>query len=125
MADLPFLDIDDFAAEYQGALSEGEKITAERLLAVISDGIRARKPDVDADAATLVVFEVVRDAIAYGHLGPLSSFTNVSAHRQEAGTFDAAGRTLDDYLTTRQKRLLGIAAATAAAPRGSFTPDDY
>lgn len=124
MAAPPYLDIDDFTAEYQGTLSDGEKVTAERLLQVVSDGIRDRKPDADTAAATLVVFEVVRDAMAYGHLGPLSSFTNVTAHRQEAGTFDA-GRPVDDYLTTRQKRLLGIAVSSNAAPRGAFTPGDY
>lgn len=120
----PFLDIDEFASEYQGALSEGEKVTAERLLQVVSDGIRSRKPDVAADVAAQVVFEVVRDAVAYGHLGPLSSFTNVSAHRQEAGTFDSS-RSVDDYLSVRQKRLLGIPASVTASPRGSFTPGDY
>ena len=120
----PYLDIDEFAEQYQGALSDGEKITAERLLQVISDGIRARKYDADPETAALVVFEVVRDDMAYGHLGPLSSYTNVTAHRQEAGTFDT-GADVDDYLTVRQKRMLGISAATTAAPRGSFTPDDY
>ena len=123
MAD-PYLDIDEFAEQYQGALSDGEKITAERLLQVISDGIRVRKYDANPEAAALVVFEVVRDAVAYGHLGPLSSFTNVTAHRQEAGTFDT-GRPVDDYLTVRQKRLLGIFSAATAAPRGTFTPGDY
>lgn len=121
----PYLDIDEFAAQYQGALSDGEKVTAERLLQVISDGIRARKViEADPETAALVVFEVVRDAIAYGHLGPLSSFTNVTAHRQEAGTFDA-GRPVDDYLTVRQKRLLGIPVSYNAKPRGAFTPGDY
>ena len=120
----PYLDIDEFAAEYQGVLSDGEKVTAERLLQVISDGIRSRNPDADTDTACMVVFEVVRDAIASGHLGPLSSFTNVTAHRQEAGTFDT-GRPVDDYLTARQKRLLGIAVSYNAAPRGAFTPGDY
>ncbi len=122
MADLPFLDIDEFAAEYQGALSDGERITVDRLLQVISDGIRARKPDVDPDRAAQVVFEVVRDQIAYGHLSPLGSFTNVSAHRQESGTLD---RSVDDYLSVRQKRLLGIPVANAAAPRGIFPSGDY
>jgi hypothetical protein len=121
----PYLDVDDFAAEYQGALSDGEKTTAERLLQVVSDGIRVRKPDADVTAAALVVFEVVRDAVAYGHLGSLSSFTNITAHRQESGTFIDAGRDSDDYLTVRHKRLLGIAAASTSAPRGCFTPDDY
>lgn len=124
MGALPYLDIDEFTEQYQGALSDGEKVTAERRLQVISDGIRARKPDADPEAAALVVFEVVRDATAYGHLEPLSSFANVTAHRQEAGTLDA-GRLVDDYLTVRQKRLLGISAAATAAPRGVFTPSDY
>jgi hypothetical protein len=75
-------------------------------------------------AAALVVFEVVRDAITYGHLGPLSSFTNVGAHREETATFDP-DRPIDDYLSMRQKRLLGIAAAATAAPRGRFTAGDY
>ena len=66
---------------------------------------------------------MVRDQIAYGHLGPLSSFTNVSAHRQEAGTFDSS-RVVDDYLSARQKRLLGIAVAFNAAPRAR-SPGDY
>lgn len=120
----PFLDIEDFAAEYQGALSDGEKITAERLLQVVSDSIRARKPDAETAAAALVVFEVVRDAMAFGHLGPLSSFAHITGHRQESGTFDGAARAGDDYLTARHKRLLGIPVATAA-PRARFTAGDY
>lgn len=124
MAD-PFLDIDGFTAEYQGTLSEGETVTAERLLQVVSDSIRALKPDVAAAAAQQVVFEVVRDAVTYGHLGPLSSFTNVTSRRQESGTFDEATRLVDDYLTKRQRRLLGIAIAANAAPRGNFTAEDY
>lgn len=120
----PYLDIDDFAAEYQGALSDGEKLTAERLLQVVSDGIRERKPDANPDTAAQVLFEVVRDAVAYGNLGPLSSFSTVTAHRQEGGTFDSS-RPVDDYLSARQKRMLGIAVAYNAAPRGNFTPGDY
>lgn len=121
----PYLDIDDFTAEYQGGLSDGETTTAERLLQVVSDSIRARKPDADPTAAALVVFEVVRDAMAYGHLGPLSSFANISAHRQESGTFDGAARASEDFLTARHKRLLGIPVATAARARGAFAAGDY
>ncbi|HOW92893.1 MAG TPA: hypothetical protein PLF91_00180 [Mycolicibacterium fallax] len=121
----PFLTIEDFTSEYQGSLSDGEETTAGRLLQVVSDGIRARKPDVDPAAAAMVVFEVVRDAVAYGHLGPLTSFTNITAHRQESGTFDGAARAGDDYLTARHKRLLGIPVASNAAPRGSFAAGDY
>lgn len=125
MAVPPFLDIDEFADEYQGTLSDGETTTAERLLQVVSDSIRARKPDADPTAAALVVFEVVRDAMTFGHLGPLSSFANITAHRQESGTFDGAVRTSDDFLTARHKHLLGIPLASTAAPRGGFTAGDY
>lgn len=121
----PFLDITAFTAEYQGTLSAGESTTATRLLQVISDGIRALKPDVDATAAAQVVFEVVRDAMMYGHLGPLSQFENATARRKEAGTFDETAKLLDDYLTGRQRRILGIEIAATAAPRGSFTNCDY
>jgi hypothetical protein len=65
---------------------------------------------------------VVRDDVAYGHLGPLSSFTNVTAHRQEAGTLNGSP---DDYLSVRQKRLLGMATVVTASPRGIFSPGDY
>lgn len=118
-----FLDIDGFTAEYQGALSTGETTTATRLLGVVSDGIRALKPDVETEAAKQVVFEVVRDAVMYGHLGPLSSFQNITSRRQEAGTFDEAAKAVDDLLTDRQKRILGI--ARRAAPRGNFPKCDY
>lgn len=121
----PYLSIGDFTAEYQGGLSTGQATTAQRLLQVVSDSIRARKPDADPTAAALVVFEVVRDAMAYGHLGPLSSFTNIAAHRQESGVFDGAARSGDDYLTARHKRLLGIPIASSAAPRANFTAGDY
>ena len=123
MAD-PFLNIDDFTAEHQGALSAGETTTATRLLQVVSDGIRALKPDVDETAAKQVVFEVVRDTLAYGHLGPLSSFQNITSRRQEGGTFDAAAKAVDDFLTARQRRLLGIGSSTVA-PRGHFPKCDY
>jgi len=121
----PYLDIDEFTAEYQGALSDGESITAERLLQVVSDSIRTRKPDADPTAAALVVFEVVRDAMSFGHLGPLSSFSNITAHRQESGTFDGSARTADDFLTDRHKKMLGIPTAATLAPRARFTAGDY
>jgi hypothetical protein len=126
----PFLDVDDFALEYQGELGAGERLTAERLLQVVSDDIRslleaAGKP-VNDNAATQVVFEVVRDQMAYGHLGPLSEFRNVTSRREESGKFAAGANSAEDYLTDRQLHLLGLpATASTAAPRGHFTPGDY
>lgn len=120
----PFLEISAFTAEYQGALSAGETTTATRLLEVVSDGIRGLKPDVDELAAKQVVFEVVRDVVTYGALGPLSSFQNITSRRQEAGTFDEAAKAVDDYLTARQRKLLGLSPVTAS-PRGRFKKCDY
>ncbi len=118
----PFLWIEEFTGEYQGTLSDGETTTATRLLQVVSDGIRGLRPDVDTNAASQVVFEVVRDCMMYGHLGPLSSFQNITSRRQEAGTFDAA-RAVGDFLTKRQRKLLGL--SSSAAPRGRFKKCDY
>ena len=124
-AGLPYLSIDEFTSQYQGVLSDGEPIAADRLLMVISDGIRALKPDADYTAAQQVVFEVVRDEMAYGHFGPLTSFMNSTANREERGTFDRNGMLLDNYLTPRHCRLLGISIANTVAPRGAFTAGDY
>lgn len=121
----PFLDINAFTAEYQGTLSTGETTTATRLLQVVSDGIRGLKPDADDFAAKQVVFEVVRDAVKYGDLGPLSDFLNRTGHREESGTFDESAKAVSDYLTARQRRLLRITAPNTAGPRGSFTKCDY
>jgi hypothetical protein len=121
----PFLDITAFKAEYQGTLTTGEQTTATRLLQVVSDGIRGLKPDVNTTAAQQVVFEVVRDAIMYGDLGLLSEFTNETSRRKESGKLDESAKMLDDYLTPRQKRYLGITAPITAGPRGYFPKCDY
>lgn len=104
----PFLSISEFTAEYQGTLTDGETSTATRLLQVVSDWIRQRKPDADPAAGAQVVFEVVRDAVMYGALEKLSSFQNITSRRQEAGTFDESAKVIDDYLTDRHRHLLGI-----------------
>lgn len=119
----PFIDIGEFAVEYPGTLDTGESTTAGRLLTVVSDRIRELKPDVSEEAAKQVVFEVVRDAVMYGHLGPLLSFQNITSRRQEGGTFDEDAKAVDDLLTKRHKRMLGISAT--AAPRGHFPKCDY
>lgn len=119
----PFLDITAFKVEYPGTLGAGETATASRLLEVVSDGIRGLKADVDERAAEQVVFEVVRDAVMYGHLGALSSFQNITSRRQEAGTFDEAAKAVEHFLTKRQRGLLGF--ATVAGPLFNFPDCDY
>ena len=120
-----FLSIEEFTAEYQGSLSEGETVTATRLLDVVSGRIRELVPDIadDSQAARQVAFEVVRDAVMYGGLEKLSSFQNVTSRRQEAGTFDEMAKAVNDLLTARHRRMLGLVAT--AAPRGSFKKCDY
>lgn len=119
----PFLDIDQFQEEYQGTLTAGEVTTATRLLEVASDRVRDLAPNARTADATQVVFEIVRDAAMYGHLGPLSSFQNITSRRQEAGTFDALAKAVDDLLTARHKAILGI--GSRVAPRGHFPKCDY
>ena len=119
------MDISAFEAEYQGPLGAGQKTTATRLLTVVSNYIRLRKPDVDQLAAEQVVFEVVRDAITYGHYERLSSFENETSKRRERGTFDYAVKVLDELLTDKHKLMLGISVGTTVAPRGRFKKCDY
>ena len=121
MAGSPFLSIEEFTSEYQGALSDGESTTASRLLAVVSDYIRSVKPDVDTDAAAQVVFEVVRDAMLYGPYERLSQFDNETSRRKESGTLSDRA----DLLTSKQKVILAILAGGNVGARGSFTLGDY
>lgn len=120
----PYLEIADFETQFKGTLTAGETAVATRLLQVVSDWIRDRKPDADEDAAAQVVFEVVRDALTYGDMERFRKYTNTSAHRTESAEFDEAfSAVADDYLTKRHKRLLGIAVSVAG--RGRFKKCDY
>jgi hypothetical protein len=119
------MSIAEFTTEYQGTLSSGQTTTATRLLQVVSDYIRLRKPDVDELAAEQVVFEVVRDSVTYGHYERLSSFESETSKRRERGTFDYAVKVLDELLTDKHKLMLGIATGRTVAPRGKFTKCDY
>lgn len=121
----PFLDITGFKAEYQGTLNAGQTVTVTRLLEVVSDYIRARAPEADETAAEQVTFEVVRDAITYGHYERLSSFENETSKRRERATFDYAVKVLDELLTAKHKLLLGIPLGATVAPRGRFKKCDY
>lgn len=119
----PYLDIGPFTTQFGRALTAAESPIATRLLQVVSDWIRVQKPTADVTAAAQVVFEVVRDALNYGAYERLTSFQNTTSLRTEAGTFDEAMKMVDDFLTDRHKRLLGI--PLLAAPRSSFKKLDY
>lgn len=120
----PFLDIGAFESEFGRDLSDGETLTATRLLQVVSDWIRDHAPaDVSDGAAEQVVFEVTRDQVNLGQYSAFSSFQNTTAHRTEAGTLKDDDDLLDEIISNRQKRLLGI--PLRAAPRGHFLKCDY
>jgi hypothetical protein len=119
----PFLAIDEFVSRY-GDLGAGDTLTATDLLQTVSDWIRARVPDVDLVAAGQVVFEVVRDSLNLSEFAPLKQFENTTSRRTQSGTFVDAdvNALLDDVVTDRQKRLLGI--ALRAAPTYEFAVND-
>lgn len=122
----PFLEIADFQADFGRILTVAETLVATRLLQAVSDWIRGQKPDVDPTAAAQVVFEVVRDAVNYGAYERLSSFSNTTANRTEAGMFGRVNewqQIISDYLTGRHKRLLGI--PLRVAPVYHFPVCDY
>ena len=119
----PYLAIGPFTIQFGRTLTAAETPVATRLLQVVSDWIRARKPDADQGAAAQVAFEVVRDSITFGDLDKFSSFQNITSRRQESGTFDPAMRAVNDYLTTKHKRLLGI--TTVPEPLYNFPECDY
>lgn len=110
----PFLDIDAFASEY-GPLTAGERTQAERLLTGLSDLIRDEKPDVDETRAAQVVFEVTRDAIKYADIEKFKAFQNITSRRQESGTLRDDALSIDDCLTKRQKKFLGLVASPRPA----------
>lgn len=122
MAD-PFLEFAAFETQFGRDLTEAETPVATRLLQVVSDWIRGQKPDVDLLAAEQVVFEVTRDQVNLGQYSAFSQFQNTSSLRTEAGTFKDDDDLLDEIISGRQKRLLGI--PLRAAPAYNFPVGDY
>ncbi|AGM12896.1 head-to-tail adaptor [Mycobacterium phage Brusacoram] len=96
---------------------------ARALLTVVSDWIRDHKPGLadDDPAAQVVVFEVTRDALLAGDLGPYSSVTKTTSHSSRQVTIDRA--VVDMFITPRHRRMLGL--GSTAAPRGHFPKNDY
>ncbi|MEB3021308.1 hypothetical protein K6T79_09640 [Mycolicibacter sp. MYC098] len=96
---------------------------AASLLTVVSEWIQDHKPDIAADdpAAQLVCFEVTRDSLLAGELGPVVSFTKTAAHRTRSATIDRAA--LERFITDRHRRMLGL--PLRAGPRGCFKAGDY
>ena len=93
------------------------------LLDVVADWIRDRKPDLAADdqGAQVVSFEVARDALMYGDLGPFSQAEKRTAHSSRSYSLDRG--VVEKFITDRHRRMLGI--SLRAAPRGRFKKCDY
>lgn len=122
--DDPYLEIDQFVIEFGRALTAAETPVATRLLQVVSGWIFNHAPaPVSVQTAQQVVFEVTRDQVNLGQYSAFSSFQNITAHRQEAATLKDDDDLLDEILSGRQKRLLGI--SLRAAPRGHFQKCDF
>lgn len=121
--DPPFLEIDPFTAQFGRPLSSADTLVATRLLQVVSDWIRGHKPDVldDDPAAQLVTFEVTREALLYGDVIPLGSFSKTVGPRTKAGTFDPIA--VEKFITDRHRRILGI--PVLAGPSYNFPACDY
>ncbi|MBU8833604.1 hypothetical protein [Mycolicibacterium goodii] len=120
MAD--FLDAGTFASWAKRPAWANDEL-AKALLTVASDWIRERKPGLpDNDpAAQVVVFEVTRDALLAGDLGPYSSVTKTTSHSSRQVTIDRG--VVDMFITPRHRRMLGL--GSMAAPRGHFPKNDY
>lgn len=116
----PFLDLPTFTGMFR-PLSEAEQNLATLLLTAASAWIRdpSRLPDLDSDdpMAKLVVFQVVREALAVpaelvGHI----AYERASDDRSEGGTLAAVGDLLQ--FTEWHRELLGLSGAAEPIATG-------
>lgn len=117
-----FLDEPTFEGMFR-PLTTAESAKATLILQVTSDWIREqpseRAPLADNDfGAVLVCFEVCRDQLQLGQFSQLGSFQDTTSLRTEAGAFSEAAGMLEEVISDRQKRILGI--PLRAAPVSSF-----
>lgn len=117
-----FLDVATFATWAKRPDWSSDPV-ATALLDVIADWIRERKPDLASDdqAARVVSFEVARDTLMYGDLGPFKQAEKRTAHSSRSYTLDRG--VVEKFITDRHRRMLGI--SLRAAPRGHFPKCDY
>ena len=96
---------------------------AMALLDVVEGWIRSRRPGIadDDQGARVVVFEVTRDALLSGELGPYSSIEKRTAHSSRSVTINPT--VVERFVTGRHRQMLGM--GVNAAPRGRFKKFDY
>lgn len=117
-----FLDVATFATWAKKPAWATDQV-ATALLDVVADWIRERKPDLAADdkAARLVSFEVARDALLSGELGPYDEVEKRTAHSARRVKIDRA--VVEKFITDRHRQMLGL--SLRAGPRGRFKRGDY
>ena len=117
-----FLDPAEFATWAKRPAWASDPLAAA-LLGVVEGWIRERRPDIadDDQAARVVVFEVTRDALLYGDLGPYRSMEKRTAHSSRSVTIDPSA--VERFITGRHRQMLGM--SVKAAPRGHFPKCDY
>lgn len=117
-----FLDAATFANWAKNPAWASDPLAAS-LLTVVSDWIRDKKPDIvdDDQAAKVVTFEVTRDALMAGDVGPYSQVTKTTSHSSRVVAIDRSA--VERWITDRHRRMLGL--PINAAPRGHFPKCDY
>lgn len=123
----PFLDLSGFQALWDGPpLSSSQQAIVNLLLQVASSWIYENGPQGAALPATdptaqFVVWDVVSSAIRYQKYSKLSTFSKMTGHRSDAGSFSDPMRALE--FTDNHKDLLGV--PLRALPMTSCRPNDF
>ncbi len=104
----PFLDAGTFAGWAKKPEWVSDQLAAS-VLVVVSDWIRDNKSGIadDDKAAQVVAFEVTRDTLLYGDLGPYASMQKTTSHSSRSGVIDR--RVVERFITERHLRILGLA----------------
>lgn len=123
----PFLNLETFTKLWDGApLTPQQNAIVELALKVASHWIYRNGPlrfhlPADDPSAQWVVFDVVSSAVRYQKFSKLSSYSKITAHRQDGGTFADVMKALE--FTDTHKQLLQI--PLMAFPLSSCRPNDF
>jgi hypothetical protein len=123
----PFLTLDGFIALFDGpTLTPNQQNIATLLINVASQWIYNNGPQganlsPTDPTAQFVVYDVVSNAVRYQKYSKLNSFSRMTGHRQESGSFADALKALE--FTNVHKQLLQI--PLEALPMSSCRPNDF
>jgi hypothetical protein len=123
----PFLDLSGFQGLFDGPqLTPNQQNIVTLLLNVASQWIYNNGPQganlsPTDPTAQFVVYDVVSNAVRYQKYSKLNSFSRMTAHRQEGGSFADVMKALE--FTNVHKQLLQI--PLEALPMTSCRPNDF